>query len=86
MQLDIRTGHAQTVDKVLNWLQTDGSLDDITVCDVRPRPLAAPASRRARTASAHALPPAFVADAPSRARRAAAPAASPSRWRSRAPP
>jgi magnesium-protoporphyrin O-methyltransferase len=36
VQLDIRTGHAQTVDKVLGWLQSEGSLDDITVCDVRP--------------------------------------------------
>ena len=37
VQLDIRTGHAQTVDKVLGWLQSEGSLDGITVCDVRPR-------------------------------------------------
>lgn len=31
VQLDIRTGHAQTVDKVLGWL--DGSLEGTTVCD-----------------------------------------------------
>jgi hypothetical protein len=37
VQLDIRTGHAQTVEKVLGWLQSEGSLDEITVCDVRPR-------------------------------------------------
>ena len=41
VQLDIRTGHAQTVDKVLGWLQSEGSLDGISVCDVRPRALAA---------------------------------------------
>ena len=34
VQLDIRTGHAQTVDKVLNWVMSDGGLKDgITFCD-----------------------------------------------------
>ena len=33
MQLDIRTGHAQTVEKVLTWLKTDGNLAGTTVCD-----------------------------------------------------
>ena len=74
MQLDIRTGHAQTVDKVLGWLQSEGSLDGISVCDVRPR--------------AHAMRPscALICDVPRARRLAAAPAAWPSRWRSRAPP
>lgn len=31
VQLDIRTGHAQTVEKVIGWL--DGSLEGTTVCD-----------------------------------------------------
>merc|ERR1719487_887005 len=31
VQLDIRTGHAQTVEKVLNWVGKD--LDGITFCD-----------------------------------------------------
>jgi len=35
VQLDIRTGHAQTVEKVLGWLK-DEKLTDVTVCDVRP--------------------------------------------------
>jgi len=48
VQLDIRTGHAQTVDKVINWLTTDGALEGTTVCDVRAR-----ASRRC--AGCHAL-------------------------------
>lgn len=33
MQLDIRQGHAQTVDKVLNWLQEEGGLKGTTICD-----------------------------------------------------
>jgi len=37
VQLDIRTGHAQTVDKVLGWLRSDGGLEKVTVCDVRAR-------------------------------------------------
>ena len=33
VQLDIRTGHAQTVEKVLAWVKGDGGLKDVTVCD-----------------------------------------------------
>ena len=33
VQLDIRTGHAQTVDKVLGWLDGGGGVAGITVCD-----------------------------------------------------
>ena len=33
VQLDIRTGHAQTVDKVLNWLDADGGVKGTSVCD-----------------------------------------------------
>ncbi|CAI5489258.1 unnamed protein product [Closterium sp. Naga37s-1] len=33
VQLDIRQGHAQTVEKVLRWLREEGSLDGVTVCD-----------------------------------------------------
>lgn len=33
VQLDIRTGHQQTVDTVLEWLDADGNLDGLTVCD-----------------------------------------------------
>ncbi|KJH72317.1 magnesium protoporphyrin IX methyltransferase [Aliterella atlantica] len=32
VQLDIRTGHQQTVDTVLNWLKTD-NLPQISICD-----------------------------------------------------
>ena len=33
VQLDIRAGHQQTVDQVLNWLQADGNLADLSICD-----------------------------------------------------
>lgn len=33
VQLDIRTGHQQTVDRVIGWLESDRNLSQITVCD-----------------------------------------------------
>jgi methylase of polypeptide subunit release factors len=33
VQLDIRTGHAVTVEKVLAWFQEEGSLEGVTVAD-----------------------------------------------------
>jgi magnesium-protoporphyrin O-methyltransferase len=33
VQLDIRTGHQQTVDTVIDWLTADGNLADLTICD-----------------------------------------------------
>ena len=33
VQLDIRTGHQQTVDTVLSWLQADGNLPQLSLCD-----------------------------------------------------
>ncbi|MBW4471089.1 MAG: magnesium protoporphyrin IX methyltransferase [Stenomitos rutilans HA7619-LM2] len=33
VQLDIRTGHQQTVDTVLSWLQADGNLAQLSICD-----------------------------------------------------
>jgi magnesium-protoporphyrin O-methyltransferase len=33
VQLDIRQGHQQTVDTVLSWLQADGNLSGLVVCD-----------------------------------------------------
>ncbi|MBD1845142.1 magnesium protoporphyrin IX methyltransferase [Cyanobacteria bacterium FACHB-63] len=33
VQLDIRTGHQQTVDTLLGWLRSDGNLADLTICD-----------------------------------------------------
>jgi magnesium-protoporphyrin O-methyltransferase len=33
VQLDIRNGHQQTVDTVIGWLQADGNLSEISICD-----------------------------------------------------
>jgi magnesium-protoporphyrin O-methyltransferase len=33
VQLDIRVGHQQTVDTVLEWLKADGNLAGLTICD-----------------------------------------------------
>lgn len=33
VQLDIRTGHDQTIQKILNWIQQDGDIKGKTVCD-----------------------------------------------------
>ncbi|MGA1409474.1 MAG: magnesium protoporphyrin IX methyltransferase [Prochlorotrichaceae cyanobacterium] len=33
VQLDIRQGHQQTVDTVLGWLEADGNLEGLTICD-----------------------------------------------------
>lgn len=33
VQMDIRQGHAQTVDKVLKWVDEEGGVKDLTVCD-----------------------------------------------------
>lgn len=33
VQLDIRKGHQQTIDTVLNWLQADDNLQGLSICD-----------------------------------------------------
>ncbi len=33
VQLDIRTGHQQTVDTVLGWLKADNNLPELSICD-----------------------------------------------------
>lgn len=33
VQLDIRTGHDQTIQKILNWVRADGDVAGTTVCD-----------------------------------------------------
>ncbi|MFM2304699.1 MAG: hypothetical protein RLZZ135_2111 [Cyanobacteriota bacterium] len=33
VQLDIRTGHQQTVDTLLEWFQADHNLEGLTICD-----------------------------------------------------
>ena len=53
VQLDIRKGHAQTVDKVLNWL-SEGKLEGVSVCDAGcgTGSLAIPLALQARHSSA----------------------------------
>jgi magnesium-protoporphyrin O-methyltransferase len=33
VQLDIRTGHGQTIQKILNWVEADGDIKGKSVCD-----------------------------------------------------
>ena len=33
VQLDIRTGHDQTIQKILNWVEADGDISGKSVCD-----------------------------------------------------
>lgn len=33
VQLDIRTGHDQTIQKILNWIDADGDIKGKSVCD-----------------------------------------------------
>ena len=33
VQLDIRTGHDQTIQKILKWVEADGDIKGKTVCD-----------------------------------------------------
>jgi magnesium-protoporphyrin O-methyltransferase len=33
VQKDIRVGHQQTIDTVIEWLEADGNLDGISICD-----------------------------------------------------
>jgi len=33
VQLDIRNGHGQTIQKILNWIEADGDIKGKSVCD-----------------------------------------------------
>lgn len=33
VQMDIRTGHDQTIQKILNWVKADGNISGKSVCD-----------------------------------------------------
>ncbi|KAL4433642.1 hypothetical protein ABPG75_000083 [Micractinium tetrahymenae] len=54
VQLDIRNGHAQTVDKVLRWLDEEGGVEGTTICDAGcgTGSLAIPLALRGATVSA----------------------------------
>lgn len=33
VQLDIRDGHGQTIEKILNWIEADGDIKGKSLCD-----------------------------------------------------
>lgn len=68
VQLDIRTGHAQTVEKVLKWLDEEGSIEGITVCDAGcgTGSLAIPLALRGATVSASDISSAMAGEAQER--------------------
>jgi len=69
VQLDIRTGHAQTVAKILAWLDADGPLDGQTFCDAGcgVGSLALPLIARGARVHASDISAAMVAEAARRA-------------------
>jgi len=70
VQLDIRTGHAQTVDKVLGWVDSDGSASaGESFCDAGcgVGSLALPLATRGAQVSASDISAAMVAEATKRA-------------------
>jgi len=70
VQLDIRTGHAETVDKVLGWVDADGSAKaGQTFCDAGcgVGSLALPLAERGASVSASDISAAMVAEATTRA-------------------
>ena len=64
VQLDIRNGHQQTVDKVLNWLKND-DLNGVTVCDAGcgTGSLAIPLALKGASVSASDISSAMVGEA-----------------------
>jgi len=84
VQLDIRNGHAQTVDKVLRWLKEEGNLQNCTVadCGCGTGSLAVPLALEGAAVSASDISAAMVGEAEARftkelAAGAAAPAVMP---------
>ncbi|EOD12327.1 protoporphyrin IX methyltransferase [Emiliania huxleyi CCMP1516] len=71
VQLDIRTGHGQTVDKILKWVDSDGreSLSDGTWCDAGcgVGSLAIPLAQRGATVVASDIAGAMASEAERRA-------------------
>jgi magnesium-protoporphyrin O-methyltransferase len=84
VQLDIRQGHAQTVEKVLRWLDEEGGVVGTTICDAGcgTGSLAIPLALRGATLSASDISEAMTSEAQRRyeaaiAAGAAAPATAP---------
>ncbi|KAG2445720.1 hypothetical protein HXX76_000326 [Chlamydomonas incerta] len=74
VQLDIRTGHAQTVDKVLRWVDEEGGLQGATVadCGCGTGSLAIPLALRGATVSASDISAAMASEAEQRYQQALA--------------
>ena len=65
VQLDIRQGHAQTVEKVLKWIDEEGGVNGLTVCDAGcgTGSLAVPLALRGATVSASDISSAMANEA-----------------------
>ncbi|KXZ43318.1 hypothetical protein GPECTOR_94g640 [Gonium pectorale] len=74
VQLDIRQGHAQTVEKVLRWVDEEGSLAGVTVCDAGcgTGSLAIPLALRGASVSASDISAAMAGEAEKRFQQALA--------------
>jgi hypothetical protein len=59
VQMDIRTGHDQTIQKILNWIRDDGDIKGKTVCDCGcgVGSLAIPLAQMGAFFSFHFIPP-----------------------------
>lgn len=68
MQLDIRKGHAMTVDKVLKWVDEDGGVAGTSFCDAGcgTGSLAIPLALRGATVSASDISSAMAGEAKAR--------------------
>mmetsp|Transcript_14296 Transcript_14296/g.48414 ORF Transcript_14296/g.48414 Transcript_14296/m.48414 type:complete len:270 (-) Transcript_14296:559-1368(-) len=69
VQLDIRNGHQETVDKILKWIDDDGDIAGRTVCDAGcgVGSLAIPLARRGAKVEGSDISEAMVAEATRRA-------------------
>lgn len=74
VQMDIRRGHAQTVDKVLRWLDEEGGVTGVTIADAGcgTGSLAIPMALRGATVSASDISAAMAGEAARRYAEAAA--------------
>ena len=79
VQLDIRVGHQQTVDKVLAWLDGEGGVTDLTICDAGcgTGSLAIPLALRGAAVSASDISAAMASEAQKRFEQAVAEGARP---------
>ncbi|MGK7931316.1 MAG: magnesium protoporphyrin IX methyltransferase [Microcystaceae cyanobacterium] len=72
VQKDIRIGHQQTIDTVLGWLQDDGNLEQLTICDAGcgVGSLSIPLAKEGATVKASDISEKMVSEAQERANKA----------------